>query len=82
MQIPPIIYSKNLHEYVGVKATKWRELRKLGIAPEPKYRSKHGDVYHGSDIEVFLGIRPPARVKDSVINPFAEGLKKLDQLKH
>lgn len=54
----------------------WRELRKQGLAPEPKFRSGDGDVYLGVDIKRFLGILDDDN-QEQQHDPFKKGLQKL-----
>lgn len=71
--IPYTITTKELPQYVRCGATKWRELRDLGIAPEPKFRGGEGNVYLGSDIKRFLGLLD-ADTQEKQHDPFEKGL--------
>lgn len=80
MDIPLTITTKELPKYVRVGADKWREMRALGIAPEPKTRCKEGYVYLGKDIERFLGLIDD-KEQEVQNDPFAKGLQKLGRNK-
>jgi hypothetical protein len=74
--IPLRLYTKEVLDLVGVSAPNWNRMRDQGIAPQPKYRGRGGDVYLGVDIARFLGLVDDGE-NNAENDPFIRGLEKL-----